>query len=837
MEYDYMNKPSWLSRAKFEQFLRAYNNNPRCVVTGWDGKEAAEHGCKLTIDHVVPKYNGGSDEIGNLQPLVDYENVKKSTRPDGHWSQQFYWDQTPNLDALRGAQRSLFQTIVDEPWFRRPISEIAGHLYLAAWVVGSGKTLGIPTAAWAINHVIKDRWGASPRADRVLVVTKEQAVRDQIANDLRKDIVKYGIASHPPKIAVIEEGSQLSQDRWLKEHDIVVTCAQMLWDRGSGNPLTDTKVAELLDGFKVIAFDEPHYAAGQVYRLVQLAARSLCIGFTGTPIDGLGGLLDRMVQMSTWDYDEANTYDRGLRWLDNGADSFPRFVRELGIVRANVIEYGKPAETDDVSKQDYKLNAIPARSVVDETIGEMLRRDQLAIATEQVAEHRDQPDVVMAAAPYVSHGMVVCDSVVTAREYCRQYNDQFKDDRATYRKEMGWQASVVHSDSPEFGSQSLGVNHPWMRYKNNGYRIDDKCHRLLFVVGIGREGVNNPACGPIGVACTSSSIVEWVQRAIGRQLRAVTSFDEGKFVVPPSPLDSVLIITHRTFGNALAAKTAIDFVCNMTEHLSSLPTIAQLRDSDSIPTDIQDRDFSMERSDKFEIAARLGQSAGESPFGRPDVDTVVKTFLAPLEAQMDLFDDGTARAKRVKEWADKVVEDRDGARKELRLGVSLSPRLIVTDEQVRQQPSDVELERYLRIHKPHLLGKFLPISEMYRFAIVEMYCDHFDKYKIPITSDTDLEKIRLGLRQKVKAHLGGNFEGDSGAIPTFVNAAIKRVLGASEVNVKKDWDIPQVHHMLRRSDVQSDILSWVTDRLISKGYCPSLKILSGRSDWLEDECG
>ncbi len=277
-------KPTWLRQDSWVELLKRYGNVPRCERTG----ETTD----LSVDHIVPRWAGGTDDVSNLQFLTGRLNAKKGIRADEYWAQRFYWDQTPNLDAFRGAQRLLFSEITQRAdWFGQPVSDIARRLYVNAWVVAAGKTIGIAAAAWAVNHVIRDRWGASPRAGCLLIVTKERAVRDQIADDLKSDITGYGILGQAPRVGVIEHSWQFEQENWLDQHDAVVTTVQMIWEREGGMARSD--LAKILGRFPVIAFDEPHFAADQVSRLVEEASGSICLGFTGSPIDAAGRCFTR----------------------------------------------------------------------------------------------------------------------------------------------------------------------------------------------------------------------------------------------------------------------------------------------------------------------------------------------------------------------------------------------------------------------------------------------------------------------------------------------------------------------------------------------------------------
>ncbi len=807
------SKPHWLRKEAFEELLRNCGGVPKCAMTG-----ETEN---LTVDHIVPRWEGGTDDVSNLQFLTALMNAKKGIRPDSHWQQSFYWDQTPNFDALRGAQRILFQEINEQAeWFGQPISQIARSLYLNAWVVGAGKTLGIASAAWAVNRVIRETWRAAPRADCVLIITKEQAIRDQIANDLVEDIPRYGILPQAPRVGVVTRGWQFQETEWLGQHDAIVTCIHQLWEQGEGT--SRQHLAELLARFPVIAFDELHFATDQVNRLVEAASTSICFGFTGTPIDSAGNLLGRMVGLTVYGYDQANRVDRGLKWLDNNPELFREFVREIGITEARLIEYGERTTTQDASKEGYGKNIEPAKSVVRGVIEEMKRRDQLVVEVETIAPHRD-PAGTEKAGLYPSHGMVVCDSIAAAKELCRNTNELFERDPYNYPIAEGWRAEVVHTDALDgeggrLVGKPLTQNHPWLRAKGQGYRLDAKCARLLFVVGIGREGVNNPPCGPVGVAASLGSVVEWVQRALGRQLRAVVARRNGTLLVPPAPLDTVQIITHVAFGNADTIRRAIDFVCEMEDQLKELPRIEELLEGDVRTTEEIQRGVLLSAKEKLDIAGRLGEFDLQ---GKPVDAEIVIADTAGL-------DDGP-RVDRIRDWATKVRNDPHAARQEIRLNVAIRPVPIVMHEDVKHEPSDADLERHLKIHHPALAVNHVPVQPEVRGFAEALYTEHAMRFHLPpLTSNDHIESIRRELARRVKSNLGRYFAGDAQRIHQLVGGAVKQKLAVPAVESARndsDWDTPQVHALLRRPDIQGEIQGWVTGRLIEEGYCPALAAL------------
>jgi hypothetical protein len=120
------------------------------------------------------------------------------------------------------------------------------------------------------------------------------------------------------------------------------------------------------------------------------------------------------------------------------------------------------------------------------------------------APHRETYDCEVSV-NYPIHALIGCDNVRFANHLARTINDLFNKDRKRFPREKGWQAEVVHCEGEEpDGSkrpdQPLDIDHPWLRAKNlPGYRLDRSCSRILLVVGMGREGVNNPLCGIFGI--------------------------------------------------------------------------------------------------------------------------------------------------------------------------------------------------------------------------------------------------------------------------------------------------------------------------------------------------
>jgi hypothetical protein len=293
-----LRKPNWLTAEAWTELLRKYGGIPRCAETGSTDN--------LTVDHIRPRHLGGTNDVSNLQFLIAPRNI----------------DRVPDLGNARAAQRDAFNEVITRrSWFDQPISQISGLIYVHAWIVGAGKTMGMLTNACAINSVIRHRWGDVRRVNRMLVLTKERAIRDQIAQDLVSHSVGHELFPIPPVVGKIENGYQFDDVSWINKQQIVVACIQQLWEA------KDVDLAALLHRFPLINLDELHFAYEQVARIAESATTSLCFGWSGTPTERNLQLLNKLVLVTVHGYQEADEGDRSLKYLNDTAPD--QFIKEL----------------------------------------------------------------------------------------------------------------------------------------------------------------------------------------------------------------------------------------------------------------------------------------------------------------------------------------------------------------------------------------------------------------------------------------------------------------------------------------------------------------------------
>jgi hypothetical protein len=827
-----LRKPWWLPLADWAKLLEMHNGAPRCRVC-----QSADN---LSVDHIHARRYNGTDDLGNLQFLCVSHNSRKGPRPDEYWSRRFFWDQTPNLANMRTAQRLAFDTLVSEPvtseFFSRGMQEIAGRIYLLAWVVGAGKTLGIPSVAFAFNHLVRRETGAARRADRILVLAKEQAIRDQLAADLKSDLVRYGITNEAPRVGVVVRGDQLSQDEWLDRHDIIVACAHQLWDRGGQQRFN---LAERLDNFPLIFIDEPHWAADQVRGIVDAAYRSVVFGLTGSPVEQKGKLLNDFVLLSAFTYQDARDNDQSLKYISDEPAIRDLFLHEVKVRSAEVLVSGHGRHLDSTADPDYDVNQLePATNVVKEVLRHLIACDA-ETTFGQPADHRlgdVVPDLLFKA-----HALIACNDVGLARRLCDATNKLLAANPKQYPRAAGWSAEVVHSevevDDNRVSGRRLTPDHPWLKSKTMfdealmSYGIDASCARILFVVGMGREGVNNPLCSVVGATYAAETIPGVVQRHIGRQLRAPGFLADGVLHVPPARLDTIRVITHQANDATGTIIKAMEFVCRMDDHLKDLPTVAQLAEGEGTSAAARMGDESrLLLKDRLAVADFVAELAGESDW-RAD-PALAQKIMDDAAAQFST--DDPKRAERVAEWVAELRNDPDTARGRCQLNdrmsdIRVTPTVVREDE--RHEPTRQELAHFIRRHHPDLAeyaGDDHP-------ALLKSFQEHYrtwaESIALPhVASDLSIEDIRRSIARSVLADLSAYIAPESlkdarTMAHRLVGAGVRKLLdvprGEEAANNSK-YDTPQCHVVVQRHDNRRAIAGYARSELIRRGYCPRL---------------
>lgn len=643
-------------------------------------------------------------------------------------------------------------------------------------------------------------------------------------------------------MGILSEGWQIKDFPSLERCDIWVACIHQFFETNN-NPKEN--LPEILAQFPFIAIDEPHHAPDQVLNVVQKAVDSLVFGYTGTPIEADGKALTPFTLLSVYDYDDANENDHSMKYVSDKEGEFTYLVEQVGITRAELITDNDIGfqETDDATQEGYDKNLRPQLSVVKAVLTYMESCDKIEHNISKfsdIALHR--PEGSKAELWYPVHSMIVVDSVQIGRKICEQINQNFEGNRKRFPKNKGYQAEIIHSNYDEIFENLKGTEkgyikgkkmspkHPWMLYQQTGI-LNEKCSRVLVVIGMAREGVSNRFCGCIGYACKSESLIELVQRAIGRQIRSYDQIDNLKkqfkpggtdldqecitLLTPPSRLDSVKIITHVTYDNANNIRRAISYICNMRDHLESIPTIEELMKGEVTPgIDIPIQGI-LKTKEKIEIAGDIGKSKKINP------EQPINTGK-----YQDVWgDNNTTKRKKISEWVQKVVDSPEDAEKEINYTGMLPEIPVVLDETLNSKPTKEQLTQYIKTHHPDFISylqdqQFEPLL----IGLYKQWAESFDIGHIPNISK--LSDIRKTLGYKVKNSLGQYLQSSNDQIIyQLVGNAMRQVLGTNEsLTDKSRYNCPQAQAILTRKDITQKIVGWVRNKLIIQGYCPDLAV-------------
>jgi len=314
-----MNKPKWLSAESWAKFKAQHMNNSghiKCLTC-----DATSETATMSADHIDPRVNGGTDDVANLQPMCVSCNSRKNKFPDNYWSKRFYFDRVINTSKLRVSQNDfvLGPVLENADFFSRHWSEINGKLFSYVQIVGAGKTLGMFSLPFALNQVINNSRPNTPRVDRMLIVTKESGLRSQIYNELKSEPTDLGIIIEPPRVIEITSSTMLTSTD--DDHDIAVMCPQMIWpkidkDDAALPRVWSPHIEDVLRRYRMIVFDEMHYSSGNINRLIKVASQALVFGFTASPLDADGEIIEDIVLMGQpFGYTEAIINDQSMKGI------------------------------------------------------------------------------------------------------------------------------------------------------------------------------------------------------------------------------------------------------------------------------------------------------------------------------------------------------------------------------------------------------------------------------------------------------------------------------------------------------------------------------------------
>lgn len=552
MNYPKAKIPSAVQAGISEEVFSQLLKHPHCARFGREcrNKDAggnyvpcqpvdAQGEYAVEVDHIVAKAMGGTNALDNLQLLCACENRRKHARPDSRYSGTLYFDQPINVVGLRDHQRLLaYRRTVDtyRDLFESP-ERLLTRFMLLAWLVGAGKTVGMASILFGINHVRKQLNGGSAwRIKRVLWLVHQRSLVTSLADELRHDLVRFGVIERAPEVVEVRHSGE-----WGYLADVVVACPQALWD-AENNALTDARRAEILSSFDAIVIDEAQFAVERYLELTALAPRCFKFAVTATPMDRDGVLFcdidngafkDWFALFSVFGYEsgyKAGFYKSVVPFEDGIGREYQAEVGGNAVIRCG-------ERTESETNTNIENNAARAVALVSKA-----RNYALAASAQTNFDH---------------HIMVRVKSIVYAQSLLEALKDH-DDICAVWSGVKG----------PNLGDK----RHPWMLSKQNSGRIPPKGKRIVITIDIGQFGINQPHCSIIVWVDPNLSQIEIIQR-IGRAIRKIDGQDD-------APIRLFWNSADGQFEDAL--RQAITYILEMDTRFGGFLAMTELDGSPSI---------------------------------------------------------------------------------------------------------------------------------------------------------------------------------------------------------------------------------------------------------------
>lgn len=586
----------------------------------------------VEIDHIVAKSAGGTNSLDNLQLLCACENRRKHARPDPRYSGHLYFDEEINVAALRDHQRLLaYRRVVDtyRSLFEAP-ERLLTRFMLLAWLVGAGKTVGMVSILFGINHVRKQLNGGSAwRIKRVLWLVHQRSLVTSLADELRIDLMKYGVTDSAPEVVEVKHSGE-----WGYIADVVVACPQALWD-SDNNSLTDSRRAEILSGFDAIVVDEAQFAVERYLELTSLAPRCFKFAVTATPMDKDGTMFcdidngafkDWFTLFSVFGYESG--YQSGFYKTITPFD--------VGLGREYQAETGGDAVIRSGDKTEIEVNT----SV----------ENNAARAVAMISKARQYALAQSGQTNFDHHIMVRVKSIRYAQGLMEALKDH--DDVCAV-----WSGAK----GPNLGSKT----HPWMLSKSNNGRIPCKGKRIVITVDIGQFGINQPCCSIIVWVDPNLSMIEVIQR-IGRAIRRVKGQDQ-------TPVRLFWNAADGRFADVL--NRSIDYILNMEHRFDGFLSMTEIEGEPNIISPSP-----AARGINSEHRVAVASLIGENLMRGMSEPEAAESAISELAGRFSWSDTYTAK---VKDYAEQLQTD-EGRERALSIPTIFEPSRLVEREEPDQ---------------------------------------------------------------------------------------------------------------------------------------------------------
>lgn len=641
-KHDYRH-PNWMSQAEFRKHFEGEH---------WDASKEAFTCAKccrhlrqeeMHWDHIVPvekfrnlseseqSMKGGEawlNSAENTQPMCPACNIAKSNYGDSALSKSGFFDQKIDLRKLRSAQLNyVYSPIAEEHAgiFSQPASNFSARLIWCIGDTGCGKTLSMPVIGFAVNRALQDTRGigiGEKRVVRILVIEKDEPLRDQAAKELRQQLVNFGLVPKAPRVKVFTT-SLMANLGEVRDCDIAVACIQSLWNpQGKGGEASSDVIANFLRQFSVNTYDEPHYATEGVQRIMEYARHAWHFGLSASPFDGSGYVrgynstakTHLCVRLTTpFGYDLANINDNSVKGLGRGClpgsaerdsdvdilaarDPQPgakesqsqkaaraQAREQLATMFSDVIEYVQSNVSEiDGSDAGVAVDTMSALKIlIDRMCEKLVCLDRIRTNghSGEVSKHRDRTKKYRVTDGFFAHAIVRVDGMVTAALVTAYLNHKFEEDPKRYPAKDGYRAIDVTGPGSSFDD--------WIRYHEAGLNesaMGQQCARIAVVDQKGREGLNNSACLLEVKGRRIGSLSENYQ-SDGRSLRSCHGVDpDGTIAVPPAEFDNMCILTHANFwdkSERWILPWSLMCKMNLAYATSEMPSIDTLEDGHS----------------------------------------------------------------------------------------------------------------------------------------------------------------------------------------------------------------------------------------------------------------
>jgi 5-methylcytosine-specific restriction endonuclease McrA len=497
----------------------------------------------VDLDHIVARANGGSNDITNLQWLCSCENRKKYTKPDLIYSGHLYFDNEIDLTKLRKHQLALGYALVHGEYRSMFVDHapLLNRFMVLAWMVGAGKTLGMLSILFGINHLKKQIAPNARRVKKVLWLVHQRSLVQSLAREIKSELKDHGICDFAPTVVEVTDPAH-----WSHTADVTVACPQSLWDSDKANSMTEERRAEVLSRFDAIIIDEAQFGIDQYLNIARNAPGAFKFAVTATPMnaDGVlfcdmdgGAYRNNFVMFSTFSY-EAGRKLGIMKKLFN----FDEGVEKHAYIRVEGGEADVMLGAEIQKASNTSIKSLPREiAVVNRAIA--------------VADARSK------RTGYPNHVMIRCGNIAKTQALQLAFPDI---STAVYSGVKG----------PKLGDS----NHPWMIAVSEP--ASRKSKRLVFVVDIGQFGINNKYCSIIVWIDPSLSMIEIIQR-LGRAVRsalkgeaaendhATIVWDAAADMPQPGAVDG-------PFTSAL--KAALKFIENYDDEMERFVKVLDVKD-------------------------------------------------------------------------------------------------------------------------------------------------------------------------------------------------------------------------------------------------------------------